>query len=133
MEWGPVKCTNPFCLEHDESGCEFLQYMEDISKTNNATLCHLRVKRKGVRAYKNLTNAECFPVELYKKYSSHVPKEISDDTFYFCALPKPRGKVWHYNKPLGRETLANVVKKIMTKAAFEGHFTNHSRWRSSAT
>ena len=37
------------------------------------------------------------------------------------------------NKPMGIETLANVVKKIMTKAAFEGHFTNHSRRRSSAT
>ena len=62
-----------------------------------------------------------------------MPKEISDDTFYLRALPKPRGKVWHYIKPMGRETLANVVKKIMTKAAFEGHFTNHSRRRSSAT
>ena len=41
--------------------------------------------------------------------------------------------MWHYNKPLGRETLGNVVKKIMTKTALEGHFTNHSPRRSSAT
>ena len=34
--------------------------------------------------------------------------------------------MWYYNKPLGRETLGNGVKKIMTKTAFEGHFTNHS-------
>ena len=27
---------NPlFCLEHDKSGCEFSQYTEDITKTNN--------------------------------------------------------------------------------------------------
>ena len=80
----------------------------------------MRVKRKVVRAYKNLTNAERCPVELYKKYFYHVPKEISDGTFYLRALHKPRGKVWHYNKPMGRETLADVVKKIMTKAEFEG-------------
>ena len=42
----------------------------------------MRVKRKVVRAYKSLTNAECRPVELYKKSLSHVPKEIGDDTFY---------------------------------------------------
>ena len=40
--------------------------------------------------------------------------------------------MWYYSKPMGRETLGNVVKKIMTKAAFEGHFTNHSLRRSSA-
>ena len=45
----------------------------------------MRVKRKVVRAYKNLTNAERCPVELYKKYFSHVPKEISDGTFYLRA------------------------------------------------
>ena len=53
-------------LEHDESGCEFLQYVEDFSKINNGGLYHLRVKRKVVRVYKKLTDAERFPVELHK-------------------------------------------------------------------
>ena len=56
--------------------------MEDISKTNNGGLSHLRIKRKVVQACKNLTNVERCPVELYKKYLSHVPKEISDNAFY---------------------------------------------------
>ena len=92
MEWGPVKCTNPFCLEHDESGCEFLQYMEDISKTNNATLCHFLVKRKGVRAYKNLTNAECFPVELYKSIRLTCLKKLVMTHFIFVHCPNREGK-----------------------------------------
>ena len=120
-------------LQLDESGREFLQYMEDISKTNNGGLSHLRIKRKVVRAYKNLTNVERCPVELYKKYLSHVPNQISDDAFYLRPLPKPKGVVWYYNKAMGRETLGNVVKKIMRKAGFEGHFTNHSLRRSCAT
>ena len=119
-------------LEHDKSRCQCLQYIEDISETNNWGLCHWRVKRKDVGAYNNLTNPERCPVELYK-YLSHVPKEISDNAFYLRALPKPRGEVWYYNKPMGRETFGNVLKKIMTKAAFERHFTNHSHRRSSAT
>ena len=41
--------------------------------------------------------------------------------------------VWYYNKAMGRETLGNVVKKIMLKAGFEGHFTNHSLRRGCAT
>ena len=53
-------------LEHDESECEFLQYMEDINKTNNGGLCHLCVKRKVVHACKNLTNTKPSSVKLYK-------------------------------------------------------------------
>ena len=62
-----------------------------------------------------------------------MPKEISDNAFYLRALPKPKGDVWHCNKAMGRETLGNVVKNIMRKAGFEGHFTNHSLRRSCAT
>ena len=39
---------------NDELGHEFLQYMEDIIKTNNGGLSHLRIKRKVVRAYKSV-------------------------------------------------------------------------------
>lgn len=62
-----------------------------------------------------------------------MSKEISDNAFYLRALPKPKGDVWYYNKAMGRETLGNVVKNIMQKAGFEGHFTNHSLRRICAT
>ena len=38
-------------LQVDEVGSEYLQYVEDNSKTNNGGLAHLRIKRKVVRAY----------------------------------------------------------------------------------
>ena len=106
-------------LQCDELGREFLQYTEDISKTNNGRLSHLRIKRKVVRAYKNLTNVERCPVELYKKYLSHMPNEVSGNAFYLRALPKPNGEIWYYKKAAGRETLGNVVKKIMKKVQFD--------------
>ena len=106
-------------LQCDELGREFLQCTEDISKTNNGGLSHLRIKRKVVRAYKNLTNVERCPVELYKKYLSHMPNEVSGNAFYLRALPKPNGEIWYYKKAAGRETLGNVVKKIMKKVQFD--------------
>ena len=65
------------------------------SKTNNGGLFHLLVKRKAVCAYKNLTNPESCPVQLYKKYLSHVPTEIffGDNAIYLRALLKPRREV----------------------------------------
>ena len=111
-----------------------MQYIEDISKTNNGGLAHLRIKRKVVRAYKNLQNPERCPVEFYKKYLSHVPKDTSDNAFYSVpALPKPNEQIWYYKKAAGRETLGNVVTNIMKKTRYEGYFTNHSLRRSCAT
>ena len=48
-------------------------------------------------------------------------------------LPKTKENIWYYKKAAGRETLGNVVKKVMGEAGFDGHFTNHSLQRSCAT
>ena len=45
--------TSQLSWQIAESGHEFLQYMEDITKTNNGGLSQLGIKRKVVRAYKN--------------------------------------------------------------------------------
>ena len=99
-----------------------MQYVEDISKTNNGGLAHLRIKREVVRAYKNLANPERCPVELYKKYVLHVPTETSDNAFYLRALAKPKGEIWYYKKAVGEKC-----------RVCEGHYTNHSLRRSSAS
>ena len=43
-------------LHTNESGAEYLQYVEDVSKSNNGGLAHLRNKNKVVRAYENVEN-----------------------------------------------------------------------------
>ena len=52
---------------------------------------------------------------------------------YLGPLPKTKGNIWYYKKAAGRETWGNVVKKVMGKTGFDGHFTNHSLRRSCAT
>ena len=125
--------NSPLSLHTNESGAEYLQYVEDVSKSNNGGLAHLRIKNKVVRAYENVEKPERCPVKLYKKYISHVPSETSDNSFYLRPLLKPKGNIWYYKKAAGRETLGNVVKKVMGKAGFDGHFTNHSLRRNCAT
>ena len=58
-------------LYTDESGAEYLQYMEDVGKSNNGGLA--RIKSKVVRAYEMVEKPERCPVKLYKKYISLVP------------------------------------------------------------
>lgn len=122
-------------LHTDEPGAEYLQYVEDVSKSNyyNGGLAHLRIKNKVVRAYENVEKPQRCPVKLYKKYISHVPLETSDNSFYLRPLLKPKGNIWYYKKAAGRETLGNVVKKVIGNTGFDGHFTNHSLRRSFAT
>ena len=84
--------------------------MEDVSKSNNGGLAHLRIKNKVVRAYENVEKPESYPVKLYKKYSSHVPSEASNNSFYLRPLPKTKGNISYYKKAAGRKALGNVVK-----------------------
>ena len=57
----------------------------------------------------------------------------SDNAFYLRALPKSNWEIWYYKKAAERETLGNVVKKIMKKVQFDGHYTNYSLGCSCAT
>ena len=49
-------------------------------------------------------------MKLNKKYSSHVPSEASNNSFYLRPLPKTKGNISYYKKAAGREALGNVVK-----------------------
>jgi len=70
-------------IQTDESDQEYLQYViQDVSKTNDGGLGHLKVKRKIVRAYRNVEKSERCPLELYKKYLQHVPKDVNENSFY---------------------------------------------------
>ena len=60
-------------------------------------LAHLRIKRKKVRAYKNVEKQEHCVVELYRKYLSLISQDLVDNSFYLRALPNPKGNMWYYS------------------------------------
>ena len=120
-------------LGMDEDGKPYLEYNEDVSKTNSGGLAHARLKRKTVRAYENIDQPERCPVQLFKEYMSHVPEDAPGNAFYLRPLKEPKGNVWYYKIAAGRESLGNVVANTMKRAGFEGYYTNHSLRRTCAT
>lgn len=54
----------------ERKGLKYLEYKEDVSKTNRGGLQHRNVKPKVTRAYMNLRTPERCPVLIYEKYLS---------------------------------------------------------------
>ena len=77
-----MKNYSQLSLHTDESGAEYLQYVEDVNKSNNGGLAHLQFKNKVVRANETVEKPERRPVKLCKKYISHIPLDTSDNSFY---------------------------------------------------
>lgn len=118
----------------DVNGIRYLEYVEDTSKTNNGGLAQRKIKRKVVKAYANDDYQERCPVRIYEAYLSHCPEgQIEGNPFYLRPLSSPSSSIWYYKAAAGRDTLAGVVGRIMKKAGYQGHFTNHSLRATCAT
>ena len=53
-----------------ETGLQYLEYQEDVSKTNAGGIKHRKLKSKVTRAYENKENKRRCIVRLYDKYVS---------------------------------------------------------------
>lgn len=51
-----------------DSGQEFLEYKEDVSKYNSGGILYMRLKRKQTNAYQNLETPDLCVVSVFKKY-----------------------------------------------------------------
>ena len=125
--------NSQLAVKVDEHGRRYLQYTEDISKTNQGGLAHRLIKPKVCRAYENANHPERCPVRLYEVYRSHCPSKNASNALYLRALENPNGNVWYGNQPAGRETLGNVVSNLMKEAKMDGFYTNHSLRATLAT
>ena len=54
----------------DEHGTQYLEYREDVSKTNRGGLKHRKMDPKVTRAYANSANPGRCPIKIYEKYIS---------------------------------------------------------------
>ena len=119
----------------DETGTSYLQYAEDVCKTNSGGLVRRNIKTKVCRAYENNDQPERCPMRLYSLYLSHCPDDVSKshNAFYLRPLEKHDTIVWYYNQAAGKNTLSGIVAKLMTKGGFDGYYTNHSLWATCAT
>ena len=52
---------------------------------------------------------------------------------YVRLVCMPKGDVWYQMLPVGHNTLANTIPRLLKAAGISGHFTNHSLRATSAT
>ncbi|KAK6173752.1 hypothetical protein SNE40_017154 [Patella caerulea] len=120
-------------LHTSESGDQYLQYTEFVSKTNQGGLKHQKHKKKVVRAYENLDIPERCIVRLYEKYIRLRPKTCACDAFYLQPAKLNSKEHWYNSIPVGVHTLQNLVKNMCLRGGMTGNFTNHSLRATAAT
>ena len=127
------KTKSQLSIGIDEDGTQYLEYKEEVRKTNSGRLANTNLKRKTVRAYLNNDEPERCPVRLYKEYMAHVTKDAPANSSYFKAFKRAKRKYLVLMIAAGRETLGNVIAQVMKSASFEGYYSNHSFRRTCAS
>ena len=65
-----LRCVNSqIVMKYDGQGKKYLEYTEDVSKTNAGSLDHRKTKPKVTRPHENPDSTRCI-VRLYEKYCS---------------------------------------------------------------
>ena len=97
----------------------------------------LKAKRKKPKEVYQYANEQDPRRRLYTLYNSKCPEDRPPNALlhmqYLTSLPKPKGKVWYLNVPMGHNTLAKIISEMMKEAGFQGHYTNHSLRVTSTT
>ena len=84
---------------------------------------------KKVTHYVNEVHFQCCLVGLYKLYISKYPPL---NTFNLKSLKWPKGSILYQKVPIGHNTVAKMVSRMMKSAGIPSQYTNHSL-RSTAT
>ena len=131
LRFNPPQIT----LHEPDGDTPYLLYVEDVSKSNQGGLKHMKVRRKEVKHYANTNNPVRCHVRLYKKYVSLCPPDMKKNAFYLQPLRKyeESSKVWFSKQPMGHNTLQLVVPELFKAAGIDGHYTNHSLRATAAT
>ena len=129
-----IPFSSQFEFKFSSSGERFIRYTEDIGlKNNKGGIKHCRIDPKVFDIYP-ISNVERYPVAIISKYLSLLPKNRKCPSMYLQAKKKKySANEWYLDRPVGVNTLREVVKTICSDAGVGGYFTNHSLRSSSAT
>ncbi len=110
-------------------------YREDPgTKMNQGGLWHKKLLGKTVTIYPHHNRERC-PVAALLKYHARLPVKHKSEALYLRPKcdSKAKESVWYCDVPVGINKLQCVVKEICDEAGFQGNFSNHSLWSTSAT
>ncbi|XP_069128456.1 uncharacterized protein KIAA1958-like [Argopecten irradians] len=121
------------CVKTDTENRTYLEYTEDVSKTNRGGIMHRKLDPKVTRAYENQKQPEKCIVKLYTKFIAARPDNCNNDAFYLRPRKYTQGNVWYQDAPVGVHILQQTVKCLCEQAGFQGFYTNHSLRATAAT
>ncbi|XP_046337993.1 transcriptional regulator QRICH1-like [Haliotis rufescens] len=98
--------TGPYT---DQNGRRYLEYVEDVSKTNPGGIRERKVEKKRAWEYENTEHPERCYLKVFEKYKSLCPQSPTrPNAFYFAAQKKPREEKWFLESPVGHNTLQTL-------------------------
>ena len=117
----------------DGQGGVFFRFTEDSGlKTNKGGLKQKKVEPKVVDVFPTKNMERC-PVRILMKYLSLLPKNRVCKALYLRPRKAFTHRCWFLDKPVGVNTLREVVKTVCEQGGLPGYYTNHSLRSSSAT
>ena len=122
-------------LERDDDGFERLCYIERFSKNRSFGLHQSRKEPKMTFLYANPDESRCI-VSLYKFYIQHRPESHGlpgNEAFYLTPIPNPSTEVWFKSTPVGINTLAQAMSRIMSSVGDGKFYSNTSLRRTAKT
>ena len=111
-------------------------YTELASKNRSGGLAQLRVKNKSVTIYSVSEAGDRCHVSVLDLYFSKLPKEaIERNVFYLQPVSNVKrcDQPWYTTTPVGKNTLARMVKDICADGGLGGSKSNHSLRATGAT
>ena len=125
--------NSQFQFLYDDNGQLYFKYKEDVGhKTNKGGIKQCKFEAKEVFVYQTNDPEHC-PVRIINFYLGKLPETRTCKAFYLQLKKKFSPTSWYLNRPVGVNTLCNVIKDMCQKCGIVGYFTNHSLRASSCT
>lgn len=105
---------------------QYIEYTERQTKNRqgNESSAAKRARKYNNKIWKT-DGGERDPYRAFVEYVGHRPKEGDVSTsFYLSPVDNPTSNIWFKTTPVGRNTLAKLMKKIAESASLEGKITN---------
>ena len=128
-----VPFDSQFTFLQDECGKLYFRYVEDLGmKTNKGGIKQRKIEPKVVNVYQTDNPDRC-PVRILMLYMSMLPKNRNCKSLYLKPKTRFTPNSWYFDRPVGINTLREVVKNVCSKGGIPGYYTNHSLRSTSAT
>ena len=132
LEFGP---NSQIVLETDDEGNERLRYTERFSKNHRFGINESRKEPKVTYLYADPDESRCV-VAVYKFYVEHRPEtngQSNCSAFYLTPINNPKSRVWFKASPIGVNTIAKTVSRLLGNLGDGKFYTNTSLRRTAKT